>query len=82
MGSISPEEVRRRLAGDPSSIYAGLNLDPDELPEPPQPDLTEMMGGEEGDLSEQHDVPGLVDQSPILNDDSSAHEVHVYLEAV
>lgn len=35
MGAVSAEEVRRRIATDKKSQYAGLNLDPDELPEPP-----------------------------------------------
>lgn len=33
MGAIDPLEVRRRQANDKDSIYAGLNLDPDKLPE-------------------------------------------------
>lgn len=32
IGAVSPEEVRRRLAADPSSQYAGLQLDEGEAP--------------------------------------------------
>jgi hypothetical protein len=56
MGSVSPEEVRRRLAGDKDSPYAGLDLDPDELPEPPG---GEIMGGPGLEGEEPDDVlPG------------------------
>lgn len=51
MGSVSPEEVRRRVATDPGSQYIGLDLDPDEMPEPPAEGGEEpppVEGGEEG----------------------------------
>lgn len=41
MGAIDPLEVRRRLANDKDSIYAGLDLDPDKLPE--QPEIADPM---------------------------------------
>jgi len=37
-GVISPEEVRERLANDPASPYAGLDLS-DPPPQPPEPDV-------------------------------------------
>lgn len=42
--AISPEEVRRRVAGDDNGPHAGL--DPDDMPEPPQPQPGE--GGPDG----------------------------------
>lgn len=42
-GVVSAEEVRKRVATDPESGYN--NLDPDKVPEPPEP---EPMPGEEG----------------------------------
>lgn len=35
-GTISPEEARKRIAGDPKSQYEGLN--PSDMPDPPEPD--------------------------------------------
>ena len=43
--AISPEEVRIRVAGDNNGPHAGI--DPDDLPEPPQPMLP-AEGGPEG----------------------------------
>ncbi len=53
MGAVSAEEVRARLAGDPESIYHGLELDPDAVPEPPgdpsqEPDPTKPDPTESG----------------------------------
>lgn len=52
MGSVSPEEVRWRVAKDPDSQYAGLDLDPEALPEPPP-----MEGEGEGFGEEETGVP-------------------------
>ena len=41
-GAISPEEVRASIAADPASPYA--DLDPDDMPEPPEPDI-DISGG-------------------------------------
>jgi hypothetical protein len=38
MGAISNTEVRQALIADPESPYAGLELDPEDLPEPPAPE--------------------------------------------
>lgn len=46
-GVIKPVEVRTRLAEDPKSIYRGLSLDPEDLPE--QPDMGMGMPGEGGE---------------------------------
>lgn len=43
-GTISPEEARKRLAGDPKSQYEGL--DPGDMPEPP---VDEGLEGDEPD---------------------------------
>lgn len=42
-GVLKPEEVRRRVAEDPESIYANLELDPDDVPEQEQA----LGGGQE-----------------------------------
>jgi uncharacterized protein len=42
LGVVSPEEIRTALTADPESPYATLELDPEDLPEPPMP----AMGGE------------------------------------
>jgi phage-related protein (TIGR01555 family) len=63
MGSVSPEEVRKRIAQDPSSTYAGLDLDPDELPEPPG---GEMEMGEPGsELMGHNGGPELNDEGEV-----------------
>jgi phage-related protein (TIGR01555 family) len=38
MGAVSNTEVREALISDPESPYAGLDLDPEDLPEPPAPE--------------------------------------------
>ncbi len=49
MGAVGAEEVRQRLAKDSDSIYAGLDLDPDKLPEPPEmPDDDPSLMGHNG----------------------------------
>lgn len=59
MGSISPEEVRQRIVADKDSPYSGLDLGPEVLPEPPEPDPSEMMmglgGGPNDDVHDPHD---------------------------
>jgi len=52
--AIGPEDVRRRLAGTPSSPYHGL--DPTDLPE--QTDETADLGGEADDFSDLEPGPG------------------------
>lgn len=44
-GVVDPAEARSRIAGDPDSMYSGL--DPDDVPEPPEEDV-EGEGGEGG----------------------------------
>jgi uncharacterized protein len=44
MGAVSDAEVRKAVAEDPDSPYAGLDLDPEALPNPPG-----MMEGLEGE---------------------------------
>lgn len=46
LGAIDPAEVRKRVIDDPDSGYSGL--DPDEVPEPPAPDPSEMPFGMPG----------------------------------
>lgn len=60
MGAVSPEEVRQRLAKDKDSPYAGLDLDPSELPEPPggEMDPGAMMGHNGGPGLEESKFPG------------------------
>lgn len=79
MGAISPEEVRKAVAADPDTAYSGLDLDPDELPEPPQPDPSEMVGFGGGPDDEPENA--LVNQNSPSSSASDAAEVHVYLEA-
>jgi len=50
-GVVSAEEVRKQVATDPESGFS--NLDPDKVPEPPEP---EPMPGEEGG-EQQQDEP-------------------------
>jgi hypothetical protein len=44
-GVIGADEVRQKLVSDKNSRYAGL--DPDDLPEPPEDDFEESIGGGE-----------------------------------
>jgi hypothetical protein len=63
MGSVSPEEVRKRIAQDPASTYSGLDLDPNKLPEPPG---GEMEMGEPGsELMGHNGGPELNDESEV-----------------
>ncbi len=58
MGAVGPEEVRKRLAKDQDSIYAGLDLDPDKLPEPPEmPDDDPSLMGHNGGPDLDDDQP-------------------------
>src|SRR6202521_4216473 len=45
-GVIHPEEARKRVAGDPDTPYAGLDIE--DVPEPPEPEEPEIGGGEAG----------------------------------
>jgi phage-related protein (TIGR01555 family) len=52
-GTISPEEARARVAGDPDSDYQGL--DPNDMPEPP---IEEGLTGKGRQNEEDPDNPG------------------------
>jgi len=49
-GAIGPEDIRRRLAGDPSSPYHGL--DPEALPEQPVDETGGLPGETDDDFSD------------------------------
>lgn len=71
LGAISPEEIRRRVANDPDTPYAGL--DPDDMPEPPMdPSMDPSMGegiveGDPDALAQRESMPQLA--SPRQNDE-------------
>lgn len=49
-GIIKPEEARQRIASDKESQYAGLSLDPEDVPEPPEPEMPPGMESEEAEI--------------------------------
>jgi uncharacterized protein len=53
-GAISPAEWRRAIIDDPELPYAGL--DPDDVPEPPEPEGGDPFGGEGDDVDDLSDL--------------------------
>ncbi len=73
IGSFSPGEIRKVVIDDPDSPFAGL--DPDDVPEPPDP-----MGGEGGDPfgggdDEQGDGGGKENPAPKAGEGASDAEI-------
>jgi uncharacterized protein len=58
MGAVSNAEIRRALIADPESPYAGLDLEPEDLPEPPAPGLSGSAQSEPEVAHEPGSTPG------------------------